>query len=209
MRCEQENGEGSAVLLEMLERTLTPRVHCEKKGRAPMQTDVLETKKSAEAVEVRRVVVRRWGKRFEVRIFFSFFFSSFLFFWCYCVWCVLLLACLFDSKTTTVGLYVLGKEKQKKQIYERYKTNTLLFETYILSASLVLEKKKATTAATADEEKKSRSLRLPSPKNSACASPMKFQTSSSAARKPSANSHFHQVQGACNILSTRAFDRKK
>lgn len=76
MRCEQENGEGSAVLLEMLERTLTPRVHCEKKGRAPMQTDVLETKKSAEAVEVRRVVVRR---RFEVRIFF-FFFSSFLFF---------------------------------------------------------------------------------------------------------------------------------
>lgn len=109
----------------------------------------------------------------------------------------------------TVGLYVLGKEKQKKQIYERHKTNTLLFETYILSASLVLEKKKATTAATADEEKKSRSLRLPSPKNSACASPMKFQTSSSAARKPSANSHFHQVQGACNILSTRAFDRKK
>lgn len=79
MRCEQENGEGSAVLLEMLERTLTPRVHCEKKGRAPMQTDVLETKKSAEAVEVRRVVVRRWGRRFEVRIFF-FFFSSFLFF---------------------------------------------------------------------------------------------------------------------------------
>lgn len=70
-----------------------------------------------------------------------------------------------------------------------------------------LRKKKATTAATAataDEEKKSRSLRLPSPKNSACASPMKFQTSSSAARKPSANSHFHQVQGACNILSTRA-----
>lgn len=65
-------------------------------------------------------------------------------------------------------------------------------------------RKKATTAATADEEKKSRSLRLPSPKNSACASPMKFQTSSSAARKPSANSHFHQVQGACNILSTRA-----
>lgn len=80
MRCEQENGEGSAVLLEMLERTLTPRVHCEKKGRAPMQTDVLETKKSAEAVEVRRVVVRRWGRRFEVRIFFSFFFSSFLLF---------------------------------------------------------------------------------------------------------------------------------
>lgn len=81
MRCEQENGEGSAVLLEMLERTLTPRVHCEKKGRAPMQTDVLETKKSAEAVEVRRVVVRRWGKRFEVRIFFFlllFFFSFFL-----------------------------------------------------------------------------------------------------------------------------------
>lgn len=109
----------------------------------------------------------------------------------------------------TVGLYVLGKEKQKKQIYERYKTNTLLFENNILSASLVLEKQKATTAATADEEKKSRSLRLPSPKNSACASPMKFQTSSSAARKPSANSHFHQVQGACNILSTRAFDRKK
>lgn len=70
-------------------------------------------------------------------------------------------------------------------------------------------RKKATTAATADEEKKSKSLRLPSPKNSACASPMKFQTSSSAARKPSANSHFHQVQGACNILSTRAFDRKK
>lgn len=82
MRCEQENGDGSAVLLEMLERTLTPRVHCEKKGRAPMQTDVLETKKSAEAVEVRRVVVRRWGRRFEVRIFFLllFFFSSFLFF---------------------------------------------------------------------------------------------------------------------------------
>lgn len=66
------------MLLEMLERTLTPRVHCEKKGRAPMQTDVLETKKSAEAVEVRRVVVRRWGRRFEVRIFL-FFFSSFLF----------------------------------------------------------------------------------------------------------------------------------
>lgn len=42
----------------------------------------------------------------------------------------------------TVGLYILGKEKQKKQIYERYKTNTLLFETYILSASRVLEKKK-------------------------------------------------------------------
>lgn len=78
MRCEQENGEGSAVLLEMLERTLTPRVHCEKKGRAPMQTDVLETKKSAEAVEVRRVVVRRWGRRFEARIFF--FLSSFLLF---------------------------------------------------------------------------------------------------------------------------------
>lgn len=115
MRCEQENGEGSAVLLEMLERTLTPRVHCEKKGRAPMQTDVLETKKSAEAVEVRRVVVRRWGRRFEVRIFFlSSSFLLFFFFWCYCVWCVLLLACLFDSKTMTVGLYVLGKEKQKK-----------------------------------------------------------------------------------------------
>lgn len=115
MRCEQENGEGSAVLLEMLERTLTPRVHCEKKGRAPMQTDVLETKKSAEAVEVRRVVVRRWGRRFEVRIFFFFplfFFSSFS--WCYCVWCVLLLACLFDSKTITVGLYVLGNEEKKK-----------------------------------------------------------------------------------------------
>lgn len=41
----------------------------------------------------------------------------------------------------TVGLYVLGKEKQKKQIYERYKTNTLLFENNILSASRVLEKK--------------------------------------------------------------------
>lgn len=79
MRCEQENGEGSAVLLEMLERTLTPRVHCEKKGRAPMQTDVLETKKSAEAVEVRRVVVRRWGRRFEVRIFSFVSFFSFSF----------------------------------------------------------------------------------------------------------------------------------
>lgn len=206
MRCEQENGEGSAVLLEMLERTLTPRVHCEKKGRAPMQTDVLETKKSAEAVELRRVVVRRWGRRFEVRIFF-FFFSSFLFFGVTASGVPL--ACLFDSKTMTVGLYVLGNEEKEKLIYERYKTNTLLFENYILSASRVLEKEKATTAATADEEKKSKSLRLPSPKNSPCASPMKFQTSSSAARKPSANSHFHQVQGACNILSTRAFDRKK
>lgn len=136
-----------------------------------------------------------------------FFFSSFLFFGVTASGVPL--ACLFDSKTMTVCLYVLGKEKKKKLIYERHKTNTLLFENYILSASLVLEKKKATTAATADEEKKSRSLRLPSPKNSASASPMKFQTSSSAARKPSANSHFHQVQGACNILSTRAFDRKK
>lgn len=115
MRCEQENGEGSAVLLEMLERTLTPRVHCEKKGRAPMQTDVLETKKSAEAVEVRRVVVRRWGRRFEVRIFFS---SSFLlFFFSFFLGVTasgVPLACLFDSKTITVGLYVLGKEQQKK-----------------------------------------------------------------------------------------------
>lgn len=127
---------------------------------------------------------------------FFFFLSSFLLFFGVTASGVPL-ACLFDSKTITVGLYGLGKEKQKKQIYERYKTNTLLFETYILSASRVLEKKKATTAATADEEQKSRSLRLPSPKNSACASPMKFQTSSSAARKPSANSHFHQVQGAC------------
>lgn len=112
MRCEQENGEGSAVLLEMLERTLTPRVHCEKKGRAPMQTDVLETKKSAEAVEVRRVVVRRWGRRFEVRIFS--FFLSFLFLLVLLRLVCLLLACLFDSKTMTVGLYVLGKEQQKK-----------------------------------------------------------------------------------------------
>lgn len=40
----------------------------------------------------------------------------------------------------TVGLYV--NEEKEKLIYERYKTNTLLFETYILSASLVLEKKK-------------------------------------------------------------------
>lgn len=111
MRCEQENGEGSAVLLEMLERTLTPRVHCEKKGRAPMQTDVLETKKSAEAVEVRRVVVRRWGKRFEVRIFFFF---LLLFFFFGITASGVPLACLFDSKTMTVGLYVLGKEKQKK-----------------------------------------------------------------------------------------------
>lgn len=101
----------------------------------------------------------------------------------------------------TVSLYVLGKEKQKKQIYERYKTNTLLFENNILSASRVLEEKKATTAATADEEKKSRSLRLPSPKNSAYASPMKLQTSSSAARKPSANSHFHQVQGLIHTFN--------
>lgn len=115
MRCEQENGEGSAVLLEMLERTLTPRVHCEKKGRAPMQTDVLETKKSAEAVEVRRVVVRRWERRFEVRIFFFFFFSSFLLFFFFGVTASgVPLACLFDSKTITVGLYGLGKEKQKK-----------------------------------------------------------------------------------------------
>lgn len=119
MRCEQENGEGSAVLLEMLERTLTPRVHCEKKGRAPMQTDVLETKKSAEAVEVRRVVVRRWGRRFEVRIFFFFFFSSFLLFF-FSFFLVLLrlvcllLACLFDSKTITVNLYILGNEEKKK-----------------------------------------------------------------------------------------------
>lgn len=37
----------------------------------------------------------------------------------------------------------LEKKNRKKQIYERYKTNTLLFETYILSASLVLEKKKS------------------------------------------------------------------
>lgn len=94
MRCEQENGDGSAVLLEMLERTLTPRVHCEKKGRAPMQTDVLETKKSAEAVEVRRVVVRRWGRRFEVRIFFLS--SSFLLFFFFGVTASgVPLACLF------------------------------------------------------------------------------------------------------------------
>lgn len=197
MRCEQENGEGSAVLLEMLERTLTPRVHCEKKGRAPMQTDVLETKKSAEAVEVRRVVVRRWGRRFEVRIFF--FLSSFLLFGVTASGVPL--ACLFDIKTITVGLYGLGKEKQKKQIYERCKTNTLLFETYILSASRVLEKKK--------RQQQRQQMKRKRVDHSACASPMKFQTSSSAARKPSANSHLHQVQGACNILSTRAFDRKK
>lgn len=40
----------------------------------------------------------------------------------------------------TVGLYV--NEEKEKLIYERYKTNTLLFEKYILSASRVLEKKR-------------------------------------------------------------------
>lgn len=139
-------------------------------------------------------MLRDGGGGLKCAFFSFFFFSSFSF---GVTASGVPLACLFDSKTITVGLYGLGKEKQKKQIYERHKTNTLLFENNILSASLVLEKKKATTAATADEEKKSRSLRLPSPKNSASASPMKFQTSSSAARKPSANSHFHQVQGAC------------
>lgn len=139
MRCEQENGEGSAVLLEMLERTLTPRVHCEKKGRAPMQTDVLETKKSAEAVEVRRVVVRRWGRRFEVRIFFLllFFFSFFL----VLLRVVCSLACLLVRFQNDDGRSVCSWKRRKEKtdkVYERYKTNTLFFENNILSASRVL-----------------------------------------------------------------------
>lgn len=143
MRCEQENGEGSAVLLEMLERTLTPRVHCEKKGRAPMQTDVLETKKSAEAVEVRRVVVRRWGRRFEVRIFFSFFFSSFLLF-LVLLRLVCSLACLLIRFQNDDGRSVCSwKRKTEKNRYMSDTRPTLCYSKIISSQPrLSLRKKK-------------------------------------------------------------------
>lgn len=45
MRCEQVKG-ASLVVFEIFERTLGPRAQ-RLSGKAPMQTDVLETKKSA------------------------------------------------------------------------------------------------------------------------------------------------------------------
>lgn len=47
-------------------------------------------------------------------------------------------------------MFLEKNNKKEKQIYERYKTNTLLFETYILSASRVLEKKSDNSSNSSD-----------------------------------------------------------